>query len=157
MKDEGSPVRLPMRLLVAIGGGALLLAMAADAVAVVGRHVGLPLLGSIELVQAAVLLSAAAAIVVATVRGSHAVVHLLVERWSPRGRFWLEVAIGLSSAFFFAALLAGTVWIAADLWNGHEESELLRIPYRPLRIAVAASAAAVAITFLVRIVRRGKP
>jgi hypothetical protein len=48
----------------------------------------------------------------------------------------------------FAALLAGTVWIAADLWHGHEESELLRIPYRPLRIVAAASLAGLLILSL---------
>ena len=32
----------------------------------------------------------------------------------------------------------GSGWITAELWSGHEESELLRIPYRPLRIVVVA-------------------
>ena len=51
---------------------------------------------------------------------------------------------------FYAGLLAGSAWIAADLWYGHEESELLRIPYRPLRIAVVL----VLITLLLDAMRR---
>lgn len=154
MKAEGTPASWPMRLLVIAGGGALLVAMAADAIAVVGRHVGMPLLGSIEIVQAAVLFAAAAAMLVATIRGTHAVVHLLVDRWPQRLRPWLRAAIGLVSAAFFLALLAGSVWIAADLWSGHEESELLRIPYRPLRLAVIAATAAIAVAFLLHAIRQ---
>lgn len=154
MKAEDAPASWPMRLLVIAGGTALLVAMAADAIAVVGRHVGMPLLGSIEIVQAAVLLAAAAAMLVATIRGTHAVVHLLVDRWPKWLRPWLRAAIGLLSAAFFLALLAGSVWIAVDLWTGHEESELLRIPYRPLRLAVIAATAAIAAAFLIHAFRR---
>ncbi|MBN2320552.1 MAG: hypothetical protein JXR49_15850, partial [Acidobacteria bacterium] len=38
-----------------LGGIALLFAMAVDTLAVAGRHIGMPLPGSIELVQAAIL------------------------------------------------------------------------------------------------------
>jgi hypothetical protein len=37
-----------------------------------------------------------------------------------------------------------------DLWGGHEESEILRIPYRPLRIAVVVAL----LTLLIIAVRR---
>jgi hypothetical protein len=50
----------------------------------------------------------------------------------------------------FAALLAGSVWIAMDLWGGYEESEILHIPYRPLRIAVVLAL----LTLLIIAVRR---
>jgi hypothetical protein len=72
-----------------IGSAALLLAMSIDAVAVLGRHLGWPLLGAIELVQACIVLAASAAIIVATLRGAHARVHILTERlperWQRRG------------------------------------------------------------------------
>ena len=35
-----------------------------------------------------------------------------------------------------SCLLAGAVWLCADLWNGFEHSELVGIPYRPLRVAL---------------------
>ena len=58
------------------------------------------------------------------------------------------------SVLFFAGLLTGSAWLLLDLWNGHEESELLRVPYRPLRIAVVLMLAALSIDALRRIVQR---
>lgn len=147
---EGPPeAHGPARtLLVLTGGGALLAAMAIDFLAVIGRHTRLPLLGSIELVQAFVLISASAALVVATLAGSHAVVHLLIERIGPRKRSFLLGANRFFSALFFAAVAAGSLWIAADMWNGHEESELVGIPLAPLRIVSIAGAVAATLLFL---------
>lgn len=136
------------RLLVILGGVALLLALAVDALAVIGRHVGFPLLGSIELVQASVLVSGSAALLVATLAGIHARVHLLVDRL-PQSWQDLLLRFGqLLSAMLFLAFMAASLWIASDLWQGHEQSELLRIPYRPLRIVAVLATAAVAIAFL---------
>jgi TRAP-type C4-dicarboxylate transport system permease small subunit len=141
------------RVLVAIGGAALLVAMGVDALAVVGRHAGLPLLGSIEIVQAAVLVSGATALLVATLAGAHARVHLLLNRAAPGARATLERIGAACGAALFLALLAASLWIAVDLWSGQEESELLRLPYRPLRLFTIAAAAAIAVTFLAEALR----
>lgn len=119
-----------------VAGGALLVAMVVDTTAMLGRQLHLPLLGAIEIVQAAVLVGAAGALLMAAVAGVHARVHLLVDRLSPRGRHWSGRVNAFASVLFYLALLAGSAWIAADLWSGHEESELLLIPYRPLRVLV---------------------
>jgi TRAP-type C4-dicarboxylate transport system permease small subunit len=122
--------------LVWVAGGALLVAMVVDTTAMLGRQLHWPLLGAIELVQAAVLFGSAGALLLASLEHSHARVHLLLDRLSPR---WQAVLSRLHSALallLYAGLLAGSAWLAMDLWNGHEESELLRIPYRPLRIAL---------------------
>jgi hypothetical protein len=55
------------RALVWLAGGALLVAMATDTMAMLGRHLRLPLLGSIEIVQAAVLVAASGALLLATI------------------------------------------------------------------------------------------
>ncbi|WP_129793819.1 TRAP transporter small permease [Sphingosinicella sp. CPCC 101087] len=153
MKRETGSGRA-MRILVVVGGGALLLAMATDAIAVLGRHSGFPLLGSIEIVQASVVIAAIAAMVVASVARTHATVHLVTDRASPRLRRWL-VGIGQAlGALLFVGLLIGSGWIAADLWNAHEESEVIGIPYRPLRLLVLSGCAALVVIFLVQAVRR---
>lgn len=143
-----------MRALVLIGGGALLLAMAADFIAVIGRHTGLPLLGSIEVVRAAVLIAASAAIVLATLARTHAVVHLVIDRAAPATRAWLIRANRLFSAIFFVALALGSAWIAVDMWGGHEEAELTAIPFAPLRIVSIVSCAVAAGVFLVQALER---
>jgi len=123
-------------LLVWVAGGALLVAMAVDTLAMLGRQLHWPLLGAIELVQAAVLFGSAGALLLAALEYSHARVHLLLDRLpapSQRPMSRLHAAVEM---LLYAGLLAGSAWLALDLWRGHEESELLRIPYRPLRVAL---------------------
>jgi TRAP-type transport system small permease protein len=144
------PAHGVQRWLFYVGAAGLLFAIGADAVAVLGRHLGIPLLGSIELMQAAILLAASAAIVLATVAKKHAVVHLLIDRLSPRRRSVMERVHALLSAVFFAALSIGSVWIAFDLRHGHEQSELLRIPFAPLRVLSIVAVLAVTAIYLVR-------
>jgi TRAP-type C4-dicarboxylate transport system permease small subunit len=145
--------RGPESWLFYLGAAALLFAMAVDAIAVLGRHIGTPLLGSIELMQAAILVAASAAIVSATMVNKHAVVHLLIDRLSPRARRILDRVHAALCAIFFLALAAGGIWIALDLRGGHEESELLRIPYAPLRIISILSVLGVTLIYLLRAVK----
>jgi TRAP-type C4-dicarboxylate transport system permease small subunit len=118
-----------------VGASALLLAMAVDAVAVAGRHLGFPLLGSLELVQAAILLASSSALVSATLAGRHASARFLLDRFGARARLLMQRINLLLTLLFLLILAIGQIWIARDLWHGHEDSELLHIPYAPLRIA----------------------
>ena len=128
-------------LLIWFSGAALLVAMLVDTFAMIGRQIELPLIGSIELVQAAVLLAGSGALLVATLDAAHARVNLLLDRLPDGARRSLDRLHALAAALLFVALLTGSAWIALDLWGGAEESELLRIPYRPLRIAVVLALA----------------
>lgn len=147
----------PPRALVWAGGIALFAAMTIDAIAVIGRHVGLPLLGSIELVQAAVLVSGSIALLVATLAFAHARVHFLVERLPLRLADALHRAGVLLAALLCAALCYASFVIAQDLWLGFEESELLHVPYRPLRVLVVAVLATLTVLFAVQALRRKSP
>jgi TRAP-type C4-dicarboxylate transport system permease small subunit len=140
--------------LVWIAGSALLVAVAVDSLAMIGRQIRVPLIGSIEIVQAVVLFAAAGGLIIAALDGAHARVNLLLERIPAAWRERFLKVHALAAALLFAALLAGTLIIAADLWNGYEESELLRIPYRPLRIATAISLAVLLLLSLLRLIRR---
>lgn len=142
------------RILVWVAGGGLLVAVAVDTLAMLGRQIQLPLIGSIEIVEAAVLFAASGALIIATLDSAHARVNLLLERLPAVWRASLERLHALAGALLFAALLAGSLWITVDLWNGYEESELLRIPYRPLRITVALSLAALLILSICRFLGR---
>jgi TRAP-type transport system small permease protein len=134
-----------------LGAAGLVVAIGADGLAVAGRHLGIPLLGSIEVMQAAILLAASAAIVLATAARRHAVVHLLIDRLSPQSRQSMERVHAGLSAVFFIALEVGSIWIAIDLRDGHEQSELLRIPYAPLRVVSIVAVLAVAAIYLRRV------
>lgn len=143
-------------LLVLISGGALLVAVAVDALAMIGRQIEVPFLGSIEIVEAVIVFAAGGGLIVATIDRAHARVNLLLERMPGVWRDRLRRLHSLAAALLFAALLAGTVWIAIDLWSGHEESELLHIPYRPLRIAAAVTLAVLLVLSVVGLLRRSE-
>ncbi len=130
-----------------LGSVGLLLAMGFDVAAVIGRGIGVPLLGSIELIQACVVLAASSSLVGATLGGSHATMHVLVERLRPGVRDALSRTAQLLSALFFAWLAAGSIWVASELWPGRESTELLRLPIAPLRWFFCASALLAALLF----------
>lgn len=123
-----------------LGSAGLLVALAADAIAVAGRHLGVPFLGSIETVQAAVIVAASAAMVAATLGRAHATVQIVTGRLSADGRRRVEAFTDAASALFFAVLAAGSIWIVVDLWDGAETTELLGLPLKPLRLFWCASA-----------------
>ena len=143
--------RLIGKWLFYLGGTALLFAMAVDAVAVLGRHIGMPLPGSIELVQAAILVASSAAMLSATMADKHARVRLVVDRLKGGPLVMLKRVQALFSVLFFCALAAGSIWIFMDLWGGSEESEVLHIPFAPLRIVCIVSVLGVAFDFLRRV------
>ena len=122
------------RLLVWLGGIGLLAATGIDSLAALGRHVGWPVEGAIELVQVAVLVAGSIAILCATMDDSHARVHLVVDRLGEGRRDAVKRLALVVLALFLAALLAGSGWIALDLWSAHEESELMGIGWRWLRL-----------------------
>lgn len=151
--NETAPAAKPAqsllsRIAFAAGAAGLLAAMAIDALAVLGRHTGLQLLGAIELVQTAIVFAGGAAMIVATLAGTHAAVHILTERVSPRANRTLAAIAHTLSAALFLALVAGSAWVASDLWSGFEQTELLHIPQRWLRLVAIACFAVVALLFL---------
>lgn len=142
------PVGWIFRIAVAAGTCALLAAMSVEVLAVIGRHTGRPLVGSIEIVRACVVLATSSAIVAATALKAHASVHLLTERLSETSRARLARLGDLVSAVIFAVFAAGSIWIAAEIWPGDERTQLLGLPIAPLRAYWCAAAALTAALFL---------
>lgn len=131
-----------------IGAGGLVLAMVVETIAVLGRHAGIPLLGALELIQACILLMASTAMLSATMNRGHATVTLLTSRLSDGAKRVLRAFANLLSALFFLGLTAGVLWLTVETWNDYEQSELLHIPFRPLRIVSLVAAGAIALVFL---------
>lgn len=138
------------------GSIALVLAMATDALAVAGRHLGLTVLGAIEIVQACVVVAATSAIVVATIDNTHARVRILLEQVSAATAAMFERFADVLSALVCLALVAGSVWLASDLWNGQELTEVLGIPLRWLRLFWIIGSLVAAIMFVAPLGRRRK-
>jgi len=137
-----------------VGAAALLAAMSVDAIAVAGRHLGIPFLGSLELVQALILVAASSAVVCATLAEKHAAVHLLLDRVAPATKLWMRRCNAVLCVLFLAMLAVGTGWIASDLWGAHEQSELLHIPYAPLRLICLTALVLAASALIPKIFRR---
>lgn len=136
-----------------IGGLALLAATLVDTLAVIGRHVGLPITGSIELMQAIVLVSGSVGLVIATWDNSHARVRIVVERLSAASRRVADVVSDLLTLAFVLALLAGSAWLSADLWHGYEQSELVGVPWSALRLIANVCLLACAVLLALRLFR----
>jgi TRAP-type C4-dicarboxylate transport system permease small subunit len=126
----------------------LLLAMGVEALAVFGRHAGIQFFGAIEIIQTAILLTASSAMVSTTMTRTHAGVTLLTDRIGTKARGVLQRISALLSVLFFTGLAAGSLWLTLDSWNEYEQSELLHIPFRPLRVISLAAVAAIAVLFL---------
>jgi TRAP-type C4-dicarboxylate transport system permease small subunit len=137
-----------------IGAFGLLLAMSVEAIAVLGRHIGVPFYGALELMQTAILMTASAAMVTTTISHAHARVTLLTERIGPAARDVLNRLSAFLSVLFFFGLATGALWLAVDAWNEYEQSELLHISFRPLRVISVAAALAIAVLFLRDLFRR---
>jgi len=151
-----SPQRQPRGLLFYAGSAGLLCMMLVEAAAVIGRHVGIPVMGALEIVQAAIVPAACAGMLIATLRGAHAAVHMLTARLPATARRWTERAGALLAGLFFAALCSGAAWLGVEYWNTYEQSEVLHISFRPLRVLVALTAAALAAAFIKAAFRPGK-
>ncbi|HYM33755.1 MAG TPA: hypothetical protein VET48_00095, partial [Steroidobacteraceae bacterium] len=85
---------------------------------------------------------------------AHATVHLLTDRLSPTWRALLARLASLLATLFFIGLAAGAFWLTSDFWLAHEESEVLHISFRPLRVISALAALGVAAIFTYRAFRR---
>ena len=143
-------------LMVWTGGAALLAATAVDTVAVIGRQVGFRVHGAIELIQAAVLVAGAVALVAATAARAHARVRIVVERLANARPWFDRLSEGLA-AVFLAALLTGSAWLSADLWNSHEVSEVAGVPWRWMRLAANLALAAMLVLTLRHMVGSRRP
>lgn len=142
------------RLAIWTGGAAMLAATAIDTFAVIGRNIGVPIIGSIELVQAAILVSGTIALALATLANLHARVRLVTDRLGDKARVFLDRLSRLATALLFAILACGSIWLAADLWTGHERSELLGVPWRALRLIANAGLVSCAVIALAATFRR---
>lgn len=143
-------------LLFYVGAGGLMTMMIVETAAVIGRRIGMPVTGALEIAQVAIVPAACAAMLIATMHGAHAAVHMLTDRMPESAQRW---AFGLGSVLAglcFAALAAGSAWLAMEYWNTFEQSEVLDIPFRPLRVLVTLGAAALSLLFFHRAMRPRK-
>ncbi|HEY7890411.1 MAG TPA: TRAP transporter small permease subunit [Steroidobacteraceae bacterium] len=126
-------------LLTAVGAWGLATSMLVGAASVLARHLGIALPGDIEIMRAAILVTASVAVLSATLAHRHATVHLLTGRLSVSVGKRLERVGEWLSVLFFLAGTCGLAWIMWDLRHAHEQSDILHIPFAPLRwICLAA-------------------
>ncbi len=124
--------------------GAAILVLIAD---IVGRRtLGFSVLGTLDLVQLAVMGCVFFAMPLAFLHRTHVGVEFLTERLSARARGKLEAVVGVAVALFVAALAYYGARQAALAWAQGDRSATLRLPmilyWAPLVIGLAASALA---------------
>jgi TRAP-type C4-dicarboxylate transport system permease small subunit len=139
-------------VLLLTGAVGLIGAMLIDSIAVIGRHAGIPFTGSIELVQAFIVLGAASAIAYASLGATHAAVDLVFHRLPISAQHLAHRLAALLGFLFLLALVIGSAWIAWEYRDAGERTELLGIELKWLRLfwlacAVIAAAAMLAPVF----------
>jgi TRAP-type C4-dicarboxylate transport system permease small subunit len=157
MDEVTSSVPRRRGVLFFVGAAGLLTTMAVETAAVIGRRIGFPVTGALEMAQAAIVPAACASMLIASGVGAHAAVHMLTDRMPVARRRLVLAAGSMLAALCFAALSAGSLWLAAEYWNSFEQTEVLHIPFRPLRAGVALAAAALAVVFFRRALRPADP
>jgi TRAP-type transport system small permease protein len=135
------------------GSAGLLTVMLIESVAVIGRHLGLPVLGALEIAQAAIVPATCAAMLIAGLRGAHAAVHMITERLPEGVRRALDRGSSLLAGLYFSALSVGSIWLADEYWSSFEQTEVLHIPFRPLRALVCIAFVAIALAFFMHAIR----
>ena len=153
MAQESPPPGKAAQAILLAGGVALLAGGAVDFVSVIGRHIGRPFLGSIEIVQLCVVVAASTSLLAATLGRAHATVHVLVERLPVAARRQVARMGALLGAVLFALFFAGSAWVLTDVWGGDERTDLLGLPILPFHIVWCVAAAATAVVFVAQAVR----
>jgi TRAP-type C4-dicarboxylate transport system permease small subunit len=141
------------RFLLATGSAGLLLAMATDAIAVLGRHTGFAVIGSIEIFQVAAVVALSSAVLLVSFMNRHATVDLIVGRASERTKSILAQIGRAALALTFGLIAFGSAWVAADFWPTHEMTEMLAIPLAPFRLIWIAACVAATLHFATQFVR----
>lgn len=136
------------RIFLVIGSLGLALAVLTDTIAVIGRHLNIALLGSIEIVQACIVLLSSGAIVAATKYGNHARVRILTDRLKPAHAMRLNYFTAFISTIFSLFMAVGCAWIIWEVWTEHERSEILHIPLVWLRLLLLLALLSVSAYFL---------
>jgi TRAP-type C4-dicarboxylate transport system permease small subunit len=135
------------------GSAGLLTVMLIESAAVVGRHLGLPVLGALEIAQAAIVPATCAAMLIAGLRGAHAAVHMVTERLPEGVRRGFGRGSSVLAGLYFSALSIGSIWLAVEYWNSFEQTEVLHVPFRPLRALVSIALVAIAVAFFAHALR----
>lgn len=142
------------RFMVWTAGSALVAAALINFLSVIGRHVGLPFKGSIELVQVGILIAGALSLIAATAARSHARVRLVLDRLAPAPRNLVQRGCTLLAILFYLALLTGSVWLAIDLWDAQEVSEIIGVPWRSMRLFLNLALVTILVLLLRQLVWR---
>ena len=64
----------------------------------------------------------------------------------------MRILLAVGGTAFFLALAAGSAWIAWDMRDAAEQSELLGVPDLPLRLVVTLATLVIALLYARRIV-----
>lgn len=154
MTARSGPVSNALLVTGAVG---LFGAMLTDGVSVLGRHVGVPFTGSIELVQAFVVIAASSAIAYASIFATHAAVELVFQRLPVTAQRIVLRLAALLGFVFLISLLVGSTWIAWEYRDASERTEMLGIEIKWLRMFWIGCAVISAVAMLAPLLSRKPP
>lgn len=137
------------RLLLFLGGIAVILLMSLATANVVLRLLHIPYRGTYEIVSFLGAIVIAFALGYSQKRKDHIVVDILTERFSKRtNRILSIISCGITMVFF--AVVSWQIFIfGMKIWKSGEVSETLKIAYHPFIFSVAAGFAVLSLTIVI--------
>lgn len=137
------------RLLLFLGGIAVILLMSLATVNVVLRILHIPYRGTYEIVSFLGAIVIAFALGYSQKRKDHIVVDILTERFSKKtDRILSIISCGITMVFF--AVVSWQIFIfGMKIWKSGEVSETLKIAYHPFIFSVAAGFAVLSLTIVI--------
>jgi len=137
------------RLLLFLGGIAVILLMSLATVNVVLRILHIPYRGTYEIVSFLGAIVIAFALGYSQKRKDHIVVDILTERFSKKtDRILSIISCGITMVFF--AVVSWQIFIfGMKIWKSGEVSETLKIAYHPFIFSVAAGFAVLSLTIFI--------
>ena len=147
---------IAVKLAVLFGASALIGTNVIVVLSVIGRHIAIPLPGSVEIVEMLIVVVASTSILYATVIYSHASAKLLIDRVGGFTKQLVESAGLVLGATFCLALTIGNGWLLYDYWSQYEVSPLLSIPIKPFRILVVLCLCLATLTLLKQLLEKNR-
>jgi len=139
-----------------LGACALLGTMLLIAISVLGRHLNIPVPGSVEIVEMLILVVAATGILFATTEKSHASAKIFIDRLSPKAKQITEkfgIVLGICIC---AVICLSNCWLLIDVWHAHEASHLLGLPIVPFRLFFIFTMATTTIVLFWQLLKKNK-
>jgi TRAP-type C4-dicarboxylate transport system permease small subunit len=147
-------IRVVSRIANTLAMGVLVIMMLLTVADVLLRYIfRRPILGTVELTEYMMVPVVFLAIPWCAIKGAHAKIDLIVERFPPRVQGIFDSVSGLISLFMISLICWQGFLESKDMWVSHIGADMLNVPTYPFYLIVGIGALLFALVLLVYIIK----